>query len=163
MGYSKLLAAFLLILSLCRSSLGQTYIMVAPNILRVGSEENIYLESSVGGEVNLIVMDFPLKRSKLYEKKQILGDNNQALHQLKLDQKDFKSNVRGNQYVHLTATFGGRQLETVVLVSFQAGYVFLQTDKPIYNPGEDVKYRLFVTNLDAKAAKGIVGVGLKVR
>lgn len=58
--------------------------MVAPNILRVGSEENIYLESSVGGEVNLIVMDFPLKRSKLYEKKQILGDNNQALHQLKV-------------------------------------------------------------------------------
>ncbi|XP_070989171.1 complement C3-like isoform X2 [Oncorhynchus clarkii lewisi] len=161
MGYSKLLAAFLLILSLCRSSLGQTYIMVAPNILRVGSEENIYLESSVGGEVNLIVMDFPLKISKLYEKKQILGDNNQALHQLKLDQKNFKSNVRGNQYVHLTATFGGRQLETVVLVSFQAGYVFLQTDKPIYNPGEDVKYRLFVTNLEAKAAKGIVGVGLK--
>ncbi|XP_031666506.1 complement C3 isoform X2 [Oncorhynchus kisutch] len=161
MGYSKLFAAFLLILSLCRSSLGQTYIMVAPNILRVGSEENIYLESSVGGEVNLIVMDFPLKRSKLYEKKQILGDNNQALHQLKLDQKDFKSNVRGNQYVHMTATFRGRQLETVVLVSFQAGYVFLQTDKPIYNPGEDVKYRLFVTNLEAKAAKGIVGVGLK--
>ncbi|XP_024291842.1 complement C3 [Oncorhynchus tshawytscha] len=161
MGYSKLLAAFLLTLSLCRSSLGQTYIMVAPNILRVGSEENIYLESSVGGEVNLIVMDFPLKRSKLYEKKQILGDNNQALHQLKLDQKDFKSNVRGNQYVYLTASFRGRQLETVVLVSFQAGYVFLQTDKPIYNPGEAVKYRLFVTNLEAKAAKGIVGVGLK--
>ncbi|XP_013996147.1 complement C3 [Salmo salar] len=161
MGCSKLLAALLLILSLCRSSLGQTYIMVAPNILRVGSEENIYLESSVGGEVDLTVMDFPLKRSKLYGKKLILGDNNQALHQLKLDQKDFKSNVRGNQYVYLKATFRGRQLETVVLVSFQSGYVFLQTDKPIYNPGEDVKYRLFVTNLEAKAAKGIVGVGLK--
>lgn len=58
--------------------------MVAPNILRVGSEENIYLESSVGGEVDLTVMDFPLKRSKLYGKKLILGDNNQALHQLKV-------------------------------------------------------------------------------
>ncbi|KAM9458703.1 complement C3-like isoform 1-T1 [Salvelinus alpinus] len=161
MGCSKLLAALPLILSLCCSSLGQTYIMVAPNILRVGSEESIYLESSVGGEVNLIVMDFPLKRYNLYEKKQILGDNNQALHQLKLDQKYFKRNVRGNQYVHLKATFGGRQLETVVLVSFQSGYVFLQTDKPIYNPGEDVKYRLFVTNLEAKAANGTVSVGLK--
>ncbi|XP_055722397.1 complement C3-like isoform X2 [Salvelinus fontinalis] len=161
MGCSKFLAALLLILSLCCSSLGQTYIMVAPNILRVGSEESIYLESSVGGEVNLIVMDFPLKRSKLYERKQILGDNNQALHQLKLDQKYFKRNVRGNQYVTLKATFRGRQLETVVLVSFQSGYVFLQTDKPIYNPGEDVKYRVFVTNLEAKAANGIVSVGLK--
>uniref|UniRef100_A0A4W5JZ54 Uncharacterized protein n=1 Tax=Hucho hucho TaxID=62062 RepID=A0A4W5JZ54_9TELE len=161
MGCSKLLAALLLILSLCCSSLGETYVMVAPNILRVGSEESIYLESSVGGEVNLIVTDFPLDRFKLYEQQQILGDNNQALHQLKLDKKDFKSNVRGNQYVNLKARFKGRQLETVVLVSFQSGYVFLQTDKPIYNPGEDVKYRLFVTNLEAKAANGIVGVCLK--
>ncbi|XP_041698791.1 complement C3 [Coregonus clupeaformis] len=162
MGCSKLIAALLLILSLCCSSRCQTYVMVAPNILRVGSEENIYLESSVGGKVTITVTDFPLKRSKLYEQQQILGDNNQALHQLKLDQKDFNRNVRGNQYVYLKATFRDRLLEeTVVLVSFQSGYVFIQTDKPIYNPGEDVKYRLFVTNLEAKATNGIVGVGLK--
>ncbi|CAB1326515.1 unnamed protein product [Coregonus sp. 'balchen'] len=150
MGCSKLIAALLLILSLCCSSRGQTYVMVAPNILRVGSEENIYLESSVGGEVTITVTDFPFKRSKLYEQQQILGDNKQTLHQLKLDQKDFNRNVRGNQYVYLKATFRDRDrdyqrlLETVVLVSFQSGYVFLQTDKPIYNPGEDGTWTLEV-------------------
>ena len=39
-----------------------------------------------------------------------------------------------NQYVYLQAQFPGHLLERVVLVSFQSGYIFVQTDKTIYTP-----------------------------
>lgn len=38
------------------------------------------------------------------------------------------------QNVYLQAQFPGRLLEKVVLVSFQSGYIFIQTDKTLYIP-----------------------------
>ena len=38
--------------------------------------------------------------------------------------------------MYLTVNFHGYHvLEKVMMVSFQKGYIFIQTDKPIYNPG----------------------------
>ena len=39
------------------------------------------------------------------------------------------------QYVYLEAQFPGRLLEKTVMVSFQSGYIFIQTDKTLYTPG----------------------------
>ena len=44
-----------------------------------------------------------------------------------------------NQYVYLQAQFPGHLLERVVLVSFQSGYIFVQTDKTIYTPSSTGK------------------------
>ena len=42
-----------------------------------------------------------------------------------------------NRYVYLGVNFHGYHLlEKVIMVSFQQGYIFVQTDKPIYNPGD---------------------------
>lgn len=38
------------------------------------------------------------------------------------------------QYVYLQAHFPDQVLEKVVLVSFQFGYIFIQTDKTLYTP-----------------------------
>ena len=38
------------------------------------------------------------------------------------------------QYVYLRAQFPGKVLEKIVLVSFQSGYIFIQTDKTLYTP-----------------------------
>uniref|UniRef100_A0A4W5R2V4 Anaphylatoxin-like domain-containing protein n=1 Tax=Hucho hucho TaxID=62062 RepID=A0A4W5R2V4_9TELE len=46
----------------------------------------------------------------------------------------FDEDYTGNQYVYLQAEFPGIRLEKVVLVSFQTGYIFVQTDKTIYTP-----------------------------
>ena len=51
------------------------------------------------------------------------------------DGKDnFEEDDTLNQYVYLQAQFPGHLLERVVLVSFQSGYIFVQTDKTIYTP-----------------------------
>lgn len=36
--------------------------------------------------------------------------------------------------MYLQAQFPGAELEKVVLVTFQAGYIFIQTDKTLYTP-----------------------------
>lgn len=52
------------------------------------------------------------------------------------DNKDFFSDdPQEKQYVYLQAQFPSKVLEKVVLVSFQSGFMFIQTDKSIYTPG----------------------------
>lgn len=47
---------------------------------------------------------------------------------------DFSKDPNVKQYVYLQAQFPDRLLEKVVLVSFQSGYIFIQTDKTLYTP-----------------------------
>lgn len=45
-----------------------------------------------------------------------------------------------NKFVNLKVTFEGLHIEErVLMVTFHSGYIFIQTDKPIYNPGETGK------------------------
>lgn len=53
--------------------------------------------------------------------------------------KEFQSN-KGQKYVTVVASFGATIVEKVVLVSFQSGYLFIQTDKTIYTPGSTGKW-----------------------
>lgn len=50
--------------------------------------------------------------------------------------EDFSRDPSVKQYVYLRAVFqNGSHLEKVVMVSFQDGYIFIQTDKTVYTPG----------------------------
>lgn len=41
------------------------------------------------------------------------------------------------KYVKLVAQFSRfHRAEQVIPVSFRSGYIFIQTDKPVYNPGD---------------------------
>lgn len=53
--------------------------------------------------------------------------------------KEFQTN-KGQKYVTVVASFGPTVVEKVVLVSFQSGYLFIQTDKTIYTPGSTGKW-----------------------
>lgn len=45
------------------------------------------------------------------------------------------------QHVYLRATFPDRDMEKVVLVSLQSGYIFIQTDKTLYTPNSKGEHR----------------------
>ncbi len=87
-----------------------------------------------------------------------LPDTNQALYNvvifplsdqpqtasLRIDPSDVPAVDQGvKQYVYLVARSDSDvlqfQKETVILMSYKAGYVFIQTDKPIYTPDHDGK------------------------
>lgn len=59
--------------------------IVAPNIFRVGGQDNIvYLEDNKAGQVAITVRDFPKRLSILHEGKETLDKNQQALHKIKV-------------------------------------------------------------------------------
>ncbi|KAK6300730.1 hypothetical protein J4Q44_G00288280 [Coregonus suidteri] len=130
------------------------FILLAPNLLRADSEEAIYLEShglNSPVTVTITVHDFPARSYQLLQDTITLGPGN-GYHTLKTIQLPSERLDRGNeessrnQYVYVKAEFGGYHVaEQVVMVSFHSGYIFIQTDKPLYNPGETVRCRAFVS------------------
>ncbi|KAM3623772.1 uncharacterized protein V6R79_015383 [Siganus canaliculatus] len=124
-------------------------VMSAPNLLRVGTAENIFVECQdcTGGDipVQIYVRTHPAKAKLLASKSVTLnsGNNYQALVQIKIPVGDFSRDPSVKQYVYLQAQFPNQLLEKVVLASFQSGYIFIQTDKTLYTPNSKVHYRMF--------------------
>ncbi|XP_061077546.1 complement C3-like [Conger conger] len=128
------------------------FVVTAPNLLRVGSKENVFLEAQgyEGPNINaeIMVKDFPAKTTELFSTKLTLkADNNfQALQEILLPEAYFEEETNQQQYVSLKATINDKEYEKVIMVSFQSGYIFVQTDKSIYTPRSTVLYRVFALN-----------------
>uniref|UniRef100_A0A8C1WW69 Complement C3-like n=1 Tax=Cyprinus carpio TaxID=7962 RepID=A0A8C1WW69_CYPCA len=141
------------------------FVLSAPNLLRVGSSENVFVEaqdySGAAIEVKIIVKNHPKKdREILSQSVRLTADNNfQIIKDIKIpdDQNYFSDNPLEKQYVYLQAQFPSVTLEKEVMVSFQSGYIFVQTDKPIYTPASTVQYRIFslTPNLEPLSQSGI--------
>ncbi|XP_041830696.1 complement C3-like [Melanotaenia boesemani] len=149
----------LLVVSMGFSSLiypaasSQMEVMSAPSVLRAGTAENIFLEiqdcaCEADMRVVLSVMNFPTKTTLLTSKSVTLtkANNYQDFGRITIPLEDFSQDPAIKQYVFLQASFPNRKLEKLVLVSFQFGYIFIQTDKNVYTPESNVFYRIFAVN-----------------
>uniref|UniRef100_A0A667YTJ9 Complement C3-like n=1 Tax=Myripristis murdjan TaxID=586833 RepID=A0A667YTJ9_9TELE len=118
-------------------------VLSAPNLLRVGTPEKIFVECQdcTGADINveISVMNHPSKSKRLAHKPETLTSQNN----FQLPAADFDRDPTLKQYVYLQAKFPDRVLEKVVLVSFQSGYIFIQTDKTLYTPNSKIHYRMF--------------------
>ncbi|KAE8300826.1 Complement C3 Complement C3 beta chain Complement C3 alpha chain [Larimichthys crocea] len=118
-------------------------VMSAPNLLRVGTAEKIFVECQdcTGGDipVEIIVRNHPTKTKRLANTTVTLtgAQNFQALGEINIPVGVFSKDPNIKQYVYLQAQFPGRLLEKIVLVSFQSGYIFIQTDKTLYTPNSN--------------------------
>ncbi|MFT7800154.1 complement C3-like [Arapaima gigas] len=148
---------------------GPLYLMVAPNVFHVETLETVYLEAQdAQGEVPVTVevYDFPLKSRVLSTAQITLNSNSkyQGIAEIKIRKNDIQRDEKDpkkNHYVYLQAKFSEERVLAEVLVSFQSGYAFIQTDKPIYNPSENVQYRVFGTDSRAKSVNNIMTVKIK--
>ncbi|XP_037830566.1 complement C3 [Kryptolebias marmoratus] len=124
-------------------------VLSAPNLLRVGTAENIFVEcqdcSGAPINVEIKVMNHPTKSKELVKTSVTLNSDNdfQQLGRITIPVGDFSRDPTVKQYVYLQAKFPDQELEKVVLVSFQSGYIFIQTDKTLYTPNSKVYYRMF--------------------
>uniref|UniRef100_A0A3Q1G758 Complement C3-like n=1 Tax=Acanthochromis polyacanthus TaxID=80966 RepID=A0A3Q1G758_9TELE len=125
-------------------------VMSAPNLLRVGTPENVFVECQDCTTENdftvvINVMNYPTKSKRLMTTSVNLTSTNkyQGFGQIRIPTGDFKRDPNMRQYVYLQAQFPDIKLEKVVLVSFHSGYIFIQTDKTLYTPSSKVRFRVF--------------------
>ncbi|XP_075062652.1 complement C3 [Mixophyes fleayi] len=139
----------LVLLSLLAGSYAQPCTLITSNILRLESEETIVVDGqSKAFEADVEIQDFPQKKFSLVKQKVSLNAANKFLGVAKvtIPSKDLIKDKKGKQYVYVTVKGPGCNLEKVVLVGYQSGYVFIQTDKTIYTPGATVLYRIYSMN-----------------
>ncbi|TDH15906.1 hypothetical protein EPR50_G00014440 [Perca flavescens] len=124
--------------------------MSAPNLLRVGTPVNIFVEcQDCTGDnnitVEIIVVNYPTKTKRLTSTSVTLTREKkfQDFGQITIPAGEFSQDPNIKQYVYLQAQFPDVKLEKLVLVSFQSGYIYIQTDKTLYTPNSKVHYRMF--------------------
>ncbi|KAK7171995.1 hypothetical protein R3I93_004325 [Phoxinus phoxinus] len=128
-----------------------TCLIVAPNKIHLGVEEtvSVQLHGATKETSMQLYFDNQITSKRLSEIKFIIlnKDNNyQAVVKLKVDPMMYGS-TKMDSYVQLAAkssdVFGDKVKKANIFLSTKRGYIFIQTDKPIYNPGETAKYRIF--------------------
>ncbi|XP_062388608.1 complement C3-like [Sardina pilchardus] len=148
------------------STCNPLYVMSAPNLLRVGTPEYVFVEAQ--DYKNQDQLSVKITISKFYSKDVIVetyvtltkSDNFRKIAKITIPPTGFDSAEK--EYVLLKATFPNvlDALEKVVLLSFESGYIFLQTDKTIYTPSSTVYYRIFALAPDFRPTETTVQVDI---
>uniref|UniRef100_A0A3B3VN30 Complement C3-like n=1 Tax=Poecilia latipinna TaxID=48699 RepID=A0A3B3VN30_9TELE len=123
-------------------------VLSAPNLLRVETTEIIFVEvqdyvQEDAIPVQIKAMNYPMKTKTLASTSVTLNKANNFQSFGKIQATDFSKDPNRKQFVYLQAQFPNKLLEKIVLVSFQSGYIFIQTDKSIYSPNSNVFLLLF--------------------
>uniref|UniRef100_A0A8D2LDU3 Uncharacterized protein n=1 Tax=Varanus komodoensis TaxID=61221 RepID=A0A8D2LDU3_VARKO len=133
--------------------------LIAPNTLRVDSEETIVVEAHEHTspiDILVTIQNFPQKNIILSRAQARLDPeyNMMTSVKIKIPTSSVKKEGQSKQHVYVQATSPLFSLQKIVPLSFQSGYIFIQTDKPIYTPGssgnklflfgEDVQGQAFV-------------------
>ncbi|XP_016110605.1 complement C3-like [Sinocyclocheilus grahami] len=143
-----------------------TFSVLAPAKIRPGTKQNILLEGhklSQALEVSIMVYDYPASQSALMTGSVILNSDNNysALKTIEIDPNLLQSDGK-KKYVKLVAQFSRfHRTERVLTVSFRSGYIFIQTDKPVYNPGDTVRCRAFVSDAEFHAAERTISLEIQ--
>ncbi|XP_043079055.1 complement C3-like isoform X1 [Puntigrus tetrazona] len=134
------------------------FYVLAPAKMRPGTKQNILLEAhklSEALEVTITVYDYPLSDTVLMRDSVTLNSENNysALKTIEIDPTLLQPDGK-KKYVKLVAQFSRfHHAERVLPVSFRSGYIFIQTDKPVYKPGDTVRCRAFVSDTEFRAAE----------
>ncbi|XP_060539461.1 venom factor-like [Pantherophis guttatus] len=127
-----------------------SYTLITPGVLRTDTEEQILVEAhgdNTPKQLDIWVLDFPGKQRALFQTRvdMIVNPTGGMLvtPTIKIPARELSKDSRQNKYVVVQVTGPQVSLEKVVLLSYQSGFVFIQTDKGIYTPGSPVRYRVF--------------------
>ncbi|XP_018421190.1 PREDICTED: A.superbus venom factor 1-like [Nanorana parkeri] len=138
---------------LAGSTYGQSCTLITSNVLRVDSEETFLVDGhGTALDAEIIIQDFPKKKFVIAQGRISVNNDNGFLGTSKflVPSTNLDKDPEKKQFVYVIVRSAPCNLEKVVLVSYQSGYIFIQTDKPLYTPGSTVLYRIFSMTPDLK-------------
>ncbi|XP_053711085.1 complement C3-like isoform X2 [Synchiropus splendidus] len=141
------------------------FTLLGPDLLRADSPENIYLQADEVSDpvsVSIIVQDYA--KTTLHQTSVTLDAANgfSALTTIQISSDTLNRDERKNKLVYLKANFEGHHtIESEIMVTFHKGFIFIQTDKPIYNPGDSVWFRAFVSSPSFKAQDDSITIDIE--
>ncbi|XP_044162298.1 complement C5 [Bufo gargarizans] len=144
----------------------QTFLVMGPRVWRVGAQEPVLVQSFGHTEnlpVRISVLSYPDKKRKFSTQHLELtpANNFQGLATLQLQVKDFPRKDGTAQYVYLEAQSKSFTKEERVPVTHRNGFLFIQTDKPVYTPDQSVKFRVYSMDEELRPARRDVTVTFK--
>ncbi|KAF8771862.1 Complement C5 like protein [Argiope bruennichi] len=132
----------------------QTFHVVAPKTLRLDTDEKIgiVLEGRSKARVSVLIQDYPGKAKNISETVLHVSSEQPEIFKVRLQPsafpRHFLSNPSPRKYVLLTVRSENFHKEIPIPITNEAGYVFIQTDKPIYKPRERASIRIISLNED---------------
>ncbi|XP_072420434.1 complement C3-like [Chiloscyllium punctatum] len=133
------------------------FVLTAPNLLRVGNDENVVVEGYHSSQdLNVeIRLSFFTKSYIIFRTEGRLSSTNNYLISVpvQIPREKVRQESVLPQYVLLEAQSSVFHLERVILISYQLGHIFIQTDKPIYTPTQTVNYRLLTVDNEMKPTR----------
>ncbi|XP_048008850.1 complement C4-B-like isoform X9 [Megalobrama amblycephala] len=161
----------LLYLLLCMSCAvvghnNKRFLIIAPSVFHVGVKEPIRIqvgEALLGKPVSCHLVTE--RHIPMSTRETITISKKGQFEELKLEIFANKaSRIKGIKgeppYLNLACEVDGQKWQTRILVSKQTGYIFIQTDQPIYNPKQKVWFRIFTLDHSMRPKSEIVHVSI---
>ncbi|XP_073478925.1 A.superbus venom factor 1-like isoform X2 [Aquarana catesbeiana] len=130
-------------------------ILITPSVFHMDFEETIVIDGlNTAFDADVIVEDFPVGQYVRVVDRVSVNASNQFLGIMKIKIPSFAHYTRILQkkhFVTVTVTSTWCSLRKTVLVSPEAGYIFIQTDKTVYTKGSTVLARFYTMNYNLKS------------
>ncbi|OWF37722.1 Complement C3 [Mizuhopecten yessoensis] len=146
---------------------GPVYFVSTPSVLRFNSIEtvaiNIFGISDV--TVQIYLHDYP-NRTRTFSQTSVVTTQGQTAKALvHVRPSDLPDEPDSQGYVYLVARSDDPRLifenETLILMERNTGFVFVQTDKPVYTPHQEVKIRVITLDEERKPSASPVTIDVK--
>nr|XP_055056558.1 complement C5 isoform X1 [Misgurnus anguillicaudatus] len=144
----------------CICAQDKAFLITAPKLLRLDASENVMVQ--LFGYDQDTTVDLYLKKSLA------AGDKTYAFHSLKLNSQNNYQSVatlrimpkdfpKGETHVYLQAiSTGGFSKHERIPVTTVNGFLFIQTDKPLYTPDQEVQVRVYSFNEELRKSRRTV-------
>ncbi|XP_058015546.1 complement C5 [Ahaetulla prasina] len=138
----------------------QTYVISAPKFIRVGASEQVVIQAygyTQEFSATISIKSYPDKIiTYAFGTIQLTPANRfQGSVSLTVQPKDLRTNDPQTRVesVYLEATSAHFTRQKKMLLTYDNGFLFIQTDKPIYTPDQSVKVRVYSLNEELRPAR----------
>ncbi|XP_077326611.1 A.superbus venom factor 1-like isoform X2 [Lithobates pipiens] len=130
-------------------------LLITPSVLHMDIEETIVIDGlNSAFDADVTVEDFPRSLDRRVVGRVSVNASNQFLGIMKIKIRSFAyytSILQEKHFVTLKVASTWCSLSKTVLISPEAGYIFIQTDKTVYTQGSIVLVRFYAMNYNLKS------------